>query len=166
MRRKRGAVTLEFAMVGIPLIFALISIEEISRGMFIYDSQVSAINKGVRYTVVHGADCTQNGNTCTTTVGNIATVIANNGVGLVPDNWDVKLISASGSNNVTCNPLSNCLSNNTVWPPSPDNAQGASVAISATYPFTSALSMFFPGAKPVKFSTTSLPAYSQQFIAF
>jgi len=157
---------LEFALVGIPLIFALISIEEISRGMFIYDSQASAINRGVRYAVVHGEDCTKNGNTCTATVGNIATVIANNGVGLVPSQWNVTLVSASGSNNVTCNPLSNCLSNNTVWPPSPDNAQGASVAISATYPFTSALSMFFPGSKPVTFNTYNLPAYSKQFIAF
>jgi len=166
MRRKRGSVTVEFTLVGIPLIFALISVVEISRGMWIYDTEAFAISQGARYAVVHGADCTQNGNTCTATVGIIATVIANNGVGLVPSNWNVTLVSASGNNNIPCNPLSSCLSNVAIWPPSPDNAQGTSVAITATYPFASALAMIFPGAKPVTFGTVSLPAYSKQVIQF
>jgi len=166
MKRKRGAVTVEFTLVGIPLIFILISNVEMSRGMWIYHTETYAINQGTRYLVVHGADCAQSGNTCTTTVGSVAHAIANNGVGLVPSLWNVKLVSASGSNNVTCNPLSTCLTNSTVWPPSPDNALGSTVAISSTYPFTSALCMFFPGSKPVNFGTFNLPAYSQQVITF
>jgi len=166
MGRKRGAATIEFTLVGIPLIFALISTVEMSRGMWIYDSETYAVSQGARYAVVHGLDCTQNGNTCTTTVGSIANVLANGGVGLLTSKWNVTLVSASGTNNITCNPLSNCLSNNTVWPPSPDNKQGSIVAVSATYPFASALFMFFPGSKPVKFGTYNLPAYSQQIIQF
>jgi Flp pilus assembly protein TadG len=166
MRRKRGSVTVEFTMVGIPLIFVLISIVSISYGMWIYHTQTDAISRGTRYVVVHGSDCTASGNTCTTTVGKIATAIAAGGVGLSSSQWDVTLVSASGANNVTCNPLSSCLTNTEVWPPSPDNEPGTSVAISATYPFTSALSMFFPGTAPVKFGTFNLPAYSKQIIQF
>jgi Flp pilus assembly protein TadG len=157
---------MEFALVGIPLIFALISIEEMARGMWIYHSQTYAVSQAARYAVVHGQDCAQNGNTCTMTVGSIATTLANAGVGLAPSQWDVTLVSASGSNNVTCNPLSSCTSNATVWPPSPDNAAGTSVAIKATYPFPTAMSMFFPGAKFVQFGTYNLPAYSKQVIQF
>jgi Flp pilus assembly protein TadG len=156
----------EFAMVGIPLIFALVSIVSVSYAMWIYHTQTDAISRGARYVVVHGSDCTATGNTCTATVANIASAIAACGVGLSSSQWNVTLISASGANNVTCHPLSSCLSNTTVWPPSPDNAPGTSVAISATYPFTSALSMFFPGSAPVKFRKFSLPAYSKQIIQF
>jgi Flp pilus assembly protein TadG len=166
MRRRRGSVTVEFAMVGIPLIFALISTVEMSRGMWMYHNQAFAVHQGVRYAVVHGASCAATGNSCTVTVGNITTVIANNGVGLAPSSWNVSLISASGNNNVTCNPLSSCLTNSTVWPPSPDNKVGTNVAISSTYPFASAIMMFFPGSKPTQFATYNLPAYARQTIQF
>jgi Flp pilus assembly protein TadG len=166
MRNQRGSVTVEFALVGIPLIFALISTVEMSRGMWLYDTQAHAINEGVRYVVVRGVHCTSSGNACGATVGAIATHIANAGVGLVSSDWNVTLYSNSGSNNVTCNPLSSCLSNSTAWPPSPDNAVGAYVAISGSYTFNSALGMFWPGVKPVTFGTYNLPAYAKQAIQF
>ncbi len=152
--------------MGIPLIFSLISIVEISRGMWIYMSQAYAVNVAVRYVIVRGFDCTSNGNSCAATVGQIANQLATAGTGLVPANWNVTLQSASGANNITCNPLSNCLTDDTTWPPVPDNSVGSTVAISATYPFTSALSMFFPGSKPVSFGTYNLPAYSKQLIEY
>jgi hypothetical protein len=43
---------------------------------------------------------------------------------------------------------------------------GTNVTISATYPFTSALMMFFPGTKPTQFATYDLPAFSKQTIQF
>jgi Flp pilus assembly protein TadG len=166
MRRQRGAVTLEFTLVGIPLIFALISIVEMARGMWIYHAQEYAVNAGARYIVVHGSGCSVSGNSCTVTVGNIATTIANAGIGLVPSQWNVTLYSASGTNNQTCNPLSSCLSSSTVWPPSPDNSEGVGVAVKGSYPFQSALAMFFPGTKPTQFGTFNLPAYAQHLIQF
>ena len=166
MRRKKGAVTLEFALFGTPVIFALISIVEMSRGMWIYQSQAYAVNVGVRYVTVHGAGCTTNGNSCSTTVDSIATVISKAGVGLVPSAWNVTLYSNSGTNNQTCNPLSSCFGNSTVWPPSPDNAEGNGIAIAGSYPFNSALAMFFPGARPTSFSKLNLPAYAQHLIQF
>src|SRR5208282_6574762 len=98
MGRKRGSVTVEFTLVGIPIIFTLVSIVDMSLGMWIYHSQTYAVAQAARYTVVHGQDCTLNGNTCTVTVGNIASAIANTGVGLSTSQWDVTLVSASGSN--------------------------------------------------------------------
>ena len=166
MRNQRGSVTVEFALVGIPLVFALISTVEMSRGMWMYDTQAHAINEAVRYVVVRGQHCTSSGNTCGATVGQIATHIASVGVGLASANWNVTLYSNSGTNNVTCNPLSNCLSNSAAWPPSPDNAVGSYVAISGSYPFNSALAMFWPGVKPVTFGAYNLPAYAKQTIQF
>jgi hypothetical protein len=166
MRKQRGSIPLEFALVGIPLIFTMISIEEMSRGMWIYFSQAYAVNEGVRYVTVRGADCTSNGNSCGATVGQIATQISNFGIGLVPGFWNVTLQSASSSNIVNCNPLSSCFTNNTAWPPPPDNAVGSTISITGSYPFTSALSMFFPGGRAVSFGTYNLPAYSYQLIVY
>jgi Flp pilus assembly protein TadG len=165
-RIERGAVSVEFALVGIPLIFALISTVEMSRGMYIYFSQAHAVREGARYVVVRGADCLVNGNTCGVQVKDIAGQLAHSGIGLLPDHWNVTLISSSGANNVACTPLSNCLTNATTWPSSPDNQVGSSVAISASYPFSSALAMFWPGVKPVTFGTYNLPAYSKQLIQY
>lgn len=166
MRRQKGAVTLEFALVGVPLVFALISTVEMSRGMWIYQTQAYAVNAGARYIAVHGIGCTSNGNSCGATVDSIAHAIANAGVGLTPSNWNVTLYSASGTNNKTCNPLNTCFGTSTVWPPSPDNATGLGIAITGSYPFNSALAMFFPGSQPTQFATYNLPAYAQNLIVF
>jgi len=166
MRGRKGGVTVEFTMVGIPLIFALISTVEMSRGMWMYQTQTYAINQGARYAVVHGSGCTINGSTCTVTVDAIANAIANTGVGLSPSQWNVTLYSASGAHNQTCNPLSSCFGNNTVWPPSPDNTEGYGIAIKGSYPFTSAIAMFFPGNTVTQFGTYNLPAYAQHLILF
>ena len=166
MRKQKGSVTVEFALVGIPLVFSLISTVEMSRGMWLYDTQAYAIHEGVRYVVVRGQHCTSSGNACGATVGQIATQIAAVGVGLAPAQWNVTLYSNSGANNITCNPLSSCLSNSAAWPPSPDNSVGAYVAIGSSYSFRSALAMFWPGVQPVAFGQYNLPAYAKQAIQF
>ena len=157
---------MEFTLVGIPLICGLISTVEMARGMWIYHTQAFAINEGARYVVAHGTHCTSNGNSCTVTVGQIASRIAASGSGLIPALWNVTLLSGSGSNNVTCNPLSNCLTNSTVWPPSPDNTVGTGIAVMGSYPFASALVMFFPSTGTTSFGIYNLPAYSRQIILF
>jgi len=165
MCKRKGSVVVEFTLVGIPLIFALISIVEMSRGMWIYHTQAYAVNEGVRYVVVHGADCTSGGNTCGVTVGQIASHIAAVGGGLNTSNWTVTLYSATSAS-VSCSPLSSCTTNTTVWPASPDNAVGASIAIAGSYTFNTSLAMFWPGTLPTKFGAFNLPAYAQQVIQF
>src|ERR1700691_3435129 len=93
-RRRRGATMVEMTLVGIPTIFILISIFEISRGIWMYETLANAAKAGVRYATVHGADCVTSGssgtfnefggiyNACTVTAGGVANVIKQNGVGL------------------------------------------------------------------------------------
>ena len=165
MRRQKGSGVVEFTLVGIPMVFVLISVVEMARGMWIYHSQAYAVNEGVRYVVVHGAHCASNGNSCTLSVGQIASHIASVGTGLATPSWNVTLYSAT-KGSVSCSPLSSCLTNNNAWPQSPDNAVGASVAIAGSYQFHTALSMFWPGSKPVRFGAVNLPAYAEQTIQF
>jgi Flp pilus assembly protein TadG len=166
-RARHGGVVLEFTLVGIPMMFALISVFEMSRGMWQYHTLNYAIKEATRYTSVHGYDCSVAPNACTVTIANIATIIQQRGVGLAPSSLTVTLTPSAGS--ATTDTLQNLLSNSTVWPPaSPTgtNAVGQLITISAVYPFKSALSMFWPGTKRVNFDTISLPASSSTRILY
>ena len=61
-KRQRGQSLIEFTFVGIPVIFTLICIFEISRGMWIYGTLNHAVKEGVRYAIVHGINCSKNTN--------------------------------------------------------------------------------------------------------
>ena len=55
-RRKRlGQTLVEFTFVGIPIIFVLISVFEMSRGMWMYHTLAYSVKQGVRFAIVHGA---------------------------------------------------------------------------------------------------------------
>ncbi len=90
-RSKRyGAATVEMTLVGIPIIFTLISVFEMSRGMWMYQTLAYSVKAGVRYAIVHGASCDytlNNGiNSCIVGVADVAATIENAGVGLDPQN--------------------------------------------------------------------------------
>jgi hypothetical protein len=166
-RARRGGVLLEYTLVGIPMMFALISVFEMARGMWLYHTLAYTVKEATRYASVHGANCGVAPNSCSITIGNIATVIQNQGTGLVPANLTVTLTPAMGS--ATTDTLQNLLSNATQWPPaSPTgtNAVGQPITISAVYPFQSALAMFWPGSKPQSFGAVSLPASSTTRILY
>jgi Flp pilus assembly protein TadG len=154
----------EFTLVAIPIIFVVISIFEMSRGMWNYHTLDQAVKVGARYASLHGHECTQDGNNCAATVQQIAQQIASAAVGL-PQNVVVTLTSATAANQVQCI-LSTCLTNTTVWPPTPDNQDGLDIEVSATYPFRSAISMFWPGSHPMAFAAGDFPAYSRQTIQY
>jgi Flp pilus assembly protein TadG len=89
-RRSRefgGSTLIEFTMVGIPMIFVLISTFEIARGMWLYQNVGFAVKAGSRYASVHGAGCdpTSSPNNCQVTIQNIAAVIQSAGPGLLAD---------------------------------------------------------------------------------
>src|SRR4051812_12070981 len=100
--RRRGQSLIEFTFVGIPIMFVLISVFEVSRGMWIYHTLAHAVREGVRYASVHGYNCTQNGNTCAVNMGPvsntctgssdapIAEVIRCAAVGLDPANTNIQ----------------------------------------------------------------------------
>ncbi len=171
-RRNRGNTLLEFTLVGIPMIFVLISVFEISRGMWIYHTLAHTVKEGARFTIVHGRDCELAPNSCVITVGDIAQRIRRDGVGLLPGELNVTLTSQSNSPLpvVTCHPLTNCLSGSTAaqqWPQYPSNQPGMDITITGTYPFRSAISMFWPGAgRGMNFGVFTFPAQSTQTMQF
>src|SRR5437867_10280635 len=135
MRTTRGSVTVEMTLVGIPLVFALISVFEMSRGMWTYHTLAFAANEGVRVAVVHGADCVNNppttNNNCTRTIGDIANVILKAGVGLEPEKTKVWFRAPADASPPTdcaspasCScilkdgTVSDCVHLTSVWPPS------------------------------------------------
>jgi len=166
-RRRRGNSLIEFTLVGIPLIFALISIFEIARGMWIYHTLAYAITEGTRFASVHGINCSTSPNSCSTTIAGIAGVIQYVGVGLQPDLLTLTFTTNSGTS-TSCT-LQDCLANYTTanWPPANANLPGMDVVISASYPFSSAIAMFWPGTgRGVVFPTFQLPATSRERIQF
>jgi hypothetical protein len=163
-KRRRGSSLLEFTFVSIPLIFALISIAEVSRAAWTYHTMAYAVNEGARYVIVHGKGCTTGGNTCGATVSSVTLQIARAATGLDPSGFNVTLYSANGS--VSCTPLEYCVTNMSAWPPSGDNGPGTDIRIAGSYAFTSSLAMFWPGSSGVTFANFNFPAYSRQSIQY
>lgn len=154
-RRSRGNTLLEFTLVGIPLIFVLISTFEMARGMWLYHTLAHAIKRGTRYAVVHGQNCSLASNSCAVTISQIAGVIQSAGNGLPPDSLALTFTPAKGA--VTNCTLNDCVANYTsvYWPPASANAVGNKLKITGVYPFQSILIMFWPGAgKPVGSAST------------
>jgi Flp pilus assembly protein TadG len=171
---ERGSTVIEFTLVGIPLIFVLISIFEISRAMWVYTTMAHALKEGMRFAVVHGNNCYVTPNSCGRTVRDIAVQIREQGVGLIPaDLQNVRFITTTGT--VTCATLQSCLDagdpGDRTWPSSAPNDVGANpgapVEIRGVYRFPSALAMFWPGAGPgFTFGTLGLPASSRERVQY
>lgn len=160
-----GGTLMEFTMVGIPMVFVLISTFEIARGMWLYHTAAFAVKAGARYASVHGEHC-EAPNSCTVTIRDIAGVIQSAGAGLDPAQL-ILTFQPQKASSITC-ALSSCRSNNTVWPPTGSNATGLTITISATYPFRSMISMFWPGAGGAygPYTAVNFPASSRERIQF
>jgi Flp pilus assembly protein TadG len=153
----------EFAIVGPILLLATISMLQICLAMWNYESLAFAVREGARYAATKGQGCSYSGNSCATTVGNVANQIVNNGVGLISGNLNVTL-GATSSTSVTCDPVTNCTSSSTAWPPSTGNTERSSVlTVSATYPFNL---FFMPRQGSVGTSSGNLQASTEQIVQF
>ena len=164
---RKGASTIEMTLVGIPIIFILISVFEIARGMWIYNAAAHAAREGVRFAIVHGANCVYNpsagfNNNCSKTAAEVAAKIRDAGVGLDPATTMVRF-TASGSALAQC-ALNGCPA--TLWPPAGQNSVGTVIQIDVITPFNSALAMFWPGAAKVNFAMVNLGASSSDTIQF
>ena len=150
----RGASSLEFTLLGLPLLFVLIGTVEMCRGMWLYHTLAYAIKEGSRYTSVHGQSCTIPPNACTVSISQISRVIQTAGSGLATDSLTLTFTPFSGTA-TTCL-LKDCVSNYATgsWPSATANGPGESFRISGVYPFQSAMLMFWPGQRFI----TSAPA--------
>jgi hypothetical protein len=173
MKNQAGASMLEFTFVGIPLIFVLISIFEISRGMWAFNTLSHSVKEGVRFAIVHGNNCVIPPNNCPVRTSDICTVMRNNGPGLEPARViNIKL--NSNTREISYPTLTACLADNTViFPsrnpgPTTDNggAQGNPVGITATYVFDSALAFFWTGQSGFTFGRIYLPASANERIRY
>ena len=187
-----GATTVEMTLVGIPIIFMLISTFEISRGMWMYNTEATAVREGVRFASVHGVNCVKLApgvpNQCDVTANDIVQVIRNGagnglthalnygptgagsaGLPLGTTSATTTLVTfKSVSGSFTCK-----LDGTTVtggcaaqWPPTGDNGVNQVITISIEVPFYSALSMFWPGSKQQMFSVVNLWASSSDTMQF
>ncbi len=166
-RRSRGNALVEFTLVGIPLIFGLISIFELARGMWQYHTLAYAVKAGARYAIVHGQDCTILPNDCAVSISQVAGIIRDNGIGLPASAVTVSFTDSNGG--VTTCTLSDCIANNTTghWPPDGANAPGRILKISGKFPFRSAIAMFWPGAgRATAAGTYVLTATARESIQF
>jgi Flp pilus assembly protein TadG len=181
-KRSGGAAIIEMTFVGIPLMFVLISIFEMSRGMWVYHTLSYAVKEGTRFAIVHGQNCVYNPpsvlNNCAASISQIAGVIQSAGVGLDTSSTGTSLTfyapaKAAGSINntggTTCyfTGASACSSQIANWPPFPSNqAQSGTIQIDINVPFHSALAMFWPGWKPMSFAQINLGASSSDRMQF
>lgn len=164
MRGRRGSAMLEFTLAGIPLVFAMVSTFEMSRGMWLYHGMAHAANMGARFAVVKGRGCAAPPNACAVTVDTVARRIAWAATGLAPDRLEVQLASQAGP--VNCHPLSSCFNDPNPWPPAGANAPGMDIQVTVRHEFRSAMAMFWPGAASVRMGAVTLAAGARQRIEF
>jgi hypothetical protein len=151
-------------MTGIPLIFIIISIVELSRGMWIYDTLAHAVESTTRDMAVRGKNCSTYVSGCAQTIGGYSQLFNRWAVGLDPSQLVVTFQSANYT--IPCNPLNSCFTNSTAWPPAGDNATNLDIWVTASMPFNSAIGMFVFGSAPVSFGKFNLSAKSHQQILF
>ena len=171
----RGNATIEFTLVGIPLVFVLISTIEMARGMWIYHTLGYAIKEGTRYAVARGQNNTPLNHS---TYQRVCSAIIQAGAGLVKD--DLSLTFQSATQTKSFSNGNDCLADTDQWPPGAaaakiDDQAGQTISITGYYPFVSTISMFWPGAgKGMQFNkltcqgsgTLCLPAASQDVMQF
>jgi hypothetical protein len=148
----RGNATIEFTLVGIPLVFVLISTIEMARGMWTYHTLAYAVKEGTRYTVARG----QNSPTQPTYQG-VCNTVVQAGTGLLQEELALTFHSATAKD-ITCVCKSSTNTNwqqcsGDTWPPGDnraviDNQPGQAISLTGYYPFVSTISMFWPGVGP------------------
>jgi len=176
--RERGNQTLEFTIIGIPLIFLIFSIANMCLSMLTMHTLQEAVEQGARYVATRGSDCSSGTNTCTVTVQQIAGVVTAMASGISASNLKVTLTPAADTANaITCNPVTTCLSScsascnssrTITWPTSTnsDNSPGKDIIVSADVSLTAPMFMYWPGSAPQRISSTSFHAYSRQRLMF
>ena len=127
---------LEFTLSSIPLIFVMVSVVQMSLGMWNYHTLNEAVKITTRTAAVRGVDCASLA--CAMTVGQITQMLTTKGSGWLTGSLNATLTDANGA--INCNPVSTCTSSTTTWPRSGGNATGQVISISATYPFKSPIS--------------------------
>ena len=172
---RRGNALIEFTLVGLPLLFILISIFECARGMWLYTTLQHATKDTVRFAIVHGANCGVNGNSCQTSVSQVVTQFNRQAPMFDASRVQMELRSGCRSQrkfdqdscrSVLTGTLQSMLANGTVWPDEADPGVD-SIEIYARVPFDSVISLFWPTSGTVgRFGQFNLQAISRETVQF
>jgi Flp pilus assembly protein TadG len=170
--RQRGSTMVEFVLTGIPLMFAVISIVQMSIGMWHYHTLQYAVKEAGAYLSIHGASSGYcRSNTCQ--IQNVASVLQTDAIGIPSNSIYVTFTPISSSDHATAGAsyscrLDNCVTDTTTWPISGYNSVGSEFAILAKYQFKNAMGMVAPGAGggAVKFGNPWFPGYTHQIIQY
>ena len=163
-RRRSGNSLIEFTILGIPIVCISISIVMMALDMWQFHNLAWAVDSTARYVSLHGAGCSQNGNSCTVTVANIATYFEQQSMALNSGSAILTLTNNAGTV-TTCNPVSNCSSTSTQFPDSTNNAEGSNITVSATYTLKNPFFLYWP-PNADQAGDFTVGATSQQMIVF
>ncbi len=163
--RRRGVAMLEFTLLGIPAIFLFIAVVTCSIDMWQFFTLSYAVDQTARYTALHGATCTQNGNTCQITRADAAAYFQAAALALNPASTTMILTDNSGS--VTCSPVTACPSSTSFFPAVGSNTPVTNnVTVQARYALINPMAMFWPGGGTVAAGNFTVTAKSTQEILF
>ena len=162
-KRERGGAMVEFTLTGIPLLFMIISIIQMSIGMWHYHTLQYAVKEAGAYLAIHGSSTGYcKSNSCQ--IQNVASVLQQDAIGIPSSAVTVTFTPISSADHATAGTaytctLSNCVSDATVWPVSGYNSVGSEFEIKALYQWSNALGMvtFGNGTDPVKFGNPWFP---------
>ena len=163
-KSRGGFALIEFTIIAVPMIFLTLSIIEASIGMWQYHSMAFAVDSATRLAVTHGRTCTQNGNTCSITLGTLTTYLVSQAPALEASKLNLTLYTHAST--TACYPLTNCTSSTAQFPDSTDNAVNFDVNIVVSYPVANPMPMLWPGSQASPGSAFTLSATSRQRIVF
>ena len=173
-RRQRGNANVEFALCAIFIIFLMISMVDMARGLWIYHTLAEAVRDGTRASIVRGSRYA-NPNTqvrmTDTKLANTLSVIRQFAVGLDPAVMDVVFETVNPNTGVattyaTCKANGSGCTATQPWPPDTWFTPGQVIGITARYPYNSMVVMYFPGMKGVEFGKYVLGSTSRATIVF
>src|SRR3954454_15551423 len=84
-----GSAMVEFALIGIPVMFTLLITFEVARAMWAYHTVAYATKEGVRFAIVHGNDCALVPNNCLVTRAQVADRINTASLGLIRNDLEI-----------------------------------------------------------------------------
>jgi hypothetical protein len=153
--------------VGIFILFGMISIFDIARGLWMYHTLAQAVRDGTRYAIVHAG---RNVNPSTnvrlpgSTLADVLAVVRRSAIGIVPEELTLRFESAAGV--ITCDP--NCPGGalGQSWPPDGAAAANLEIQIQAIYPYRSLVVVYFPGMRGMNFGRYDLGSIARERIVF
>jgi len=165
-RRQHGSAMVEFVIAGIAGVALVVSTVQLGLAMWNYHTLAQAVHETNRYIASHGRNCTVGGNSCSITVGNIATKLKSLAVGIPDSSINMTLTSTSQTHSYS--PISSYLSDTTQWPPADnfDNSPGNYTTISAKISVNSVLVMLWYGMQGQRTSSVAMTSTSSVPIVF